>query len=376
MLRLLEERTWKLAVTLGLTALISVVGLAGRAQAQEPLKVRILLGRSEVLSVPDSIGTVSIADDKIADVVVATSRQLLLNAKKIGTTSLVVWSKGNRYQKYEVVVHSGVGFNQVVLNCKIAEVSRSRLKQMGFDFFVSMLNSRRIEGSGALGFFGGQVATPRIPILTDPLVDNTAIAVDYASLSGDRRLQGIIQALETDGTIKTLASPNLVAVNGESAKFLSGGEIPIPIAQGGTNGGSITILFKEFGVKLDFTPTVIDSGIINLKVQPEVSTPDYSKAVLVSGILVPAFQTRRVNTVVELRDGQSLVIGGLTNTDVRKTQRKIPLLGDIPVLGALFKNVRETVDENELVVLVSPHIIRPLEANELPALPNPAETKN
>jgi pilus assembly protein CpaC len=370
------EWTRKFSVALGVAALLSLVGLAGQAHAQEPLKVRILLGRSEVLSVPDSIGTVSIADDKIADVVVATSRQLLLNAKKIGTTSLVVWSKGNRYQKYEVVVHSGIGFNQVVLNCKIAEVSRSRLKQMGFDFFVNLLNSRRIEGSGSVGFFGGQVATPRIPILTDPLADNTSIAFDYTSLSGDRKVQGIMQALESDGTIKTLASPNLVAVNGESAKFLSGGEIPIPIAQGGQNNGSVTIMFKEYGVKLDFQPTVIDSGIINLKVVPEVSTPDYSKAVLVAGVLVPAFQTRRVNTVVELRDGQSLIIGGLTNTDVRRTQRKIPLLGDIPVLGALFKNVRETIDENELVVLVSPRIIRPMEASETPQLPNPMEQKN
>jgi pilus assembly protein CpaC len=371
-----EDWTRTFRMTLGLAALVSVFGLVGVAQAQEPLKVRILLGRSEVLSVPDSIGTVSIADDKIADVVVATSRQLLLNAKKIGTTSLVVWSKGNRYQKYEVVVHSGIGFNQVVLNCKIAEVSRSRLKQMGFDFFVNMLNSRRLEGSGSLGFFGGQTSTPRIPILTDPLTDNTAIAFDYASLSGDRHIQGIIQALESDGTIKTLASPNLVAVNGEQAHFLSGGEVPIPIAQGGSSNNTVTIMFKEFGIKLDFLPTVIDSGIINLKVVPEVSTPDYSKAVLVSGILVPAFQTRRVNTVVELRDGQSLVIGGLTSTDVRKTQRKIPLLGDIPVLGALFKNERDTIDENELVVLVSPRIIRPLEANEVPVLPNPAEAKN
>ena len=125
------EWTRKLAVSLGLVALLSVLGLTGTANAQEPQKVRILLGRSAVLSVPDSIGTVSIADDRIADVVVATSRQLLLNAKKIGTTSLVVWSKGNRYQTYEVVVHSGTGFNQVVLNVKVAEVSRQRLKELG-----------------------------------------------------------------------------------------------------------------------------------------------------------------------------------------------------------------------------------------------------
>jgi pilus assembly protein CpaC len=368
--------TRKVAVSLGLMALLVVSGWAGTASAQEPQKVRILVGRSAVLSVPDSIGTVSIADDEIADVVVATSRQLLLNAKKIGTTSLVVWSKGNRYQTFEVVVHSGTGFNQVVLNVKIAEVSRSRLKQLGFDFFVNMLNSRRLEGSGTIGFFGGQVNTPRIPILQDPLGEQVGIAIDYASLSGDRHVQGIVKALESDGTIKTLASPNLVAVNGEKAKFLSGGEIPIPVVQSGSGDNSISVVFKEYGVKLDFEPTVIDSGIINLRVVPEVSTPDYTRAVVLSGFLIPAFQTRRVDTVVELRDGQSLVIGGLTNTDVRKTRRKIPLLGDIPVLGVFFQNSRDTIEENELVVLVSPRIIRPLEASETPALPNPADAKD
>ena len=368
--------TRKVAVSLGLMVLLGVSGWVGTASAQEPQKVRILVGRSAVLSVPDSIGTVSIADDEIADVVVATSRQLLLNAKKIGTTSLVVWSKGNRYQTFEVVVHSGTGFNQVVLNVKIAEVSRSRLKQLGFDFFVNMLNSRRLEGSGTIGFFGGQVNTPRIPILQDPLGEQVGIAIDYASLSGDRHVQGIVKALESDGTIKTLASPNLVAVNGEKAKFLSGGEIPIPVVQSGSGDNSISVVFKEYGVKLDFEPTVIDSGIINLRVVPEVSTPDYTRAVVLSGFLIPAFQTRRVDTVVELRDGQSLVIGGLTNTDVRKTRRKIPLLGDIPVLGVFFQNSRDTIEENELVVLVSPRIIRPLEASETPALPNPADAKD
>jgi len=372
---LFGESTRKVAVSLGLVALLAVCGLAGTAQAQEPQKVRILVGRSVVLSVADSIGTVSIADDAIADVVVATSRQLLLNAKKIGTTSLVVWSKGNRYQTYEVVVHSGTGFNQVVLNVKIAEVSRSRLKELGFDFFVSMLNSRRLEGSATVGFFGGQVNSPNIPILRNPLGENVSMAVDYVSLSGDRRLAGIVKALESDGTIKTLASPNLVAVNGEKAKFLAGGEIPIPVVQGGTTNNSVSIEYHEYGVKLEFEPTVIDSGIINLRVVPEVSTPDYTRAVVLSGFLVPAFQTRRVDTVVELKDGQSLVIGGLTNTDVRKTEHKIPLLGDLPVIGALFRNVRETIEENELVVLVSPRIIRPLEASEVPSMTNPIQAK-
>ncbi len=371
-----EEWSRKLAVSLGLSALLAVTACTGTAFAQEPQKVRILLGRSAVLSVPDSIGTVSIADDRIADVVVATSRQLLLNAKKIGTTSLVVWSKGNRYQTYEVVVHSGTGFNQVVLNVKVAEVNRQRLKELGFDFFVSMLNSRRIEGSATVGFFSGGVAQARIPILRDPLGERVTAAFKYTSLSGDREIGALVRALETDGTLKFLASPNLVAVTGEKAKFLAGGEIPIPIVQSaGTGNTSINVEFKEFGVKLDFEPTVIDSGIINLRVVPEVSQPDFSNAVVISGFLIPAFRTRRVDTVVELRDGQSLVIGGLTTTEVAKDDRGIPILKNIPLIGYLFKNTREQITEQELVVLVSPRIIRPLEAHEVPALPNPMKAK-
>jgi len=166
-------------------------------------------------------------------------------------------------------------------------------------------------------------------------------------------------------------------VNGEKAKFLAGGEIPIPIVQSaGTGNTSINVEFKEFGVKLDFEPTVIDSGIINLRVVPEVSQPDYANAVVISGFQIPAFRTRRVDTVVELKDGQSLVIGGLTSTEVQKSKRSIPLLGEIPVLGALFSNTREQITEGELVVLISPRIIRPLEANEVPALPNPTDAKN
>ena len=371
-----EKSIRRVALGLGLSALLVALGWAGPAAAQEPQKVRILLGRSAVLSVPDSIGTVSIADDKIADVVVATSRQLLLNAKKMGTTSLVVWSKGNRYQSYDVIVHNGTGLNQVVLNVKVAEVNRARLKELGFDFFVSALNSRRIEGSAALGFFGGQVKRPSMPLIEDPLGEQVGIALDYVSLSGDRRIQGVVKALEEDGTLKTLASPNLVAVNGEKASFLAGGEIPIPVIQAGTGTSSINIIFKEYGVKLDFSPTVIDSGIINLRVRPEVSQPDYSNAVEISGFLIPGFRTRRVDTVVEMRDGQSLVIGGLTNTEVQKQSSGIPLLSNIPVLGALFKNTYESITENELVILVSPRIIRPLEANEVPELPNPMEAKS
>ncbi len=361
---------------LGLTALLAGLAISGTASAQEPQKVRILLGRSAVLAVADSIGTVAIADDKIADVVVATSRQLLLNAKKIGTTSLVVWSKGNRYQTYEVVVHSGTGFNQVVLNVKVAEVNRQRLKELGFDFFVNALNSRRLEGSGTVGLFGGQVQEPRLPLLSGLLGQKVTATFEHISLSGDRKIQAIVRALEEDGTIKTLASPNLVAVNGEKAKFLAGGEIPIPIIQAGSGTSSINIVFKEYGVKLDFAPTVIDSGIINLRVVPEVSQPDYTNAVVISGFAIPAFRTRRVDTVVELRDGQSLVIGGLTNTEVQKQRSQIPILGSIPVLGALFRSTREQITENELVVMVSPRIIRPLEASEVPALPNPMEAES
>jgi pilus assembly protein CpaC len=347
------------------------------AQAQEMGdRIRVAVGRSEVLTLRDSIGTVSIADDKVADVVVATPRQVLIIGKKVGVTTLVVWGRGSRYEQYDLVVHRGeLASNQVTLNITVAEVDRSKLRETGIDFGILRFNDDFLQGSGFLGSYSGQVSPPAFPLIFS---SDVALALDYISLGNDTRIQAIIHALEQNGSAKVLANPSLVAVNGQTASFLSGGEFPIPVVQSVAVGGaatSVTVLFKEFGVKVEFEPTIIDSNIVNLKVKPELSRPDFERAVEFSGFLIPSFITRRVETVVEMREGESLVIGGLKQQQKQKIVSKTPLLGDIPVLGNLFKRVRDETIDQELLVLVTPRFARPMQASQVPDFPDLYESE-
>ncbi len=169
---------------------------------------------------------------------------------------------------------------------------------------------------------------------------------------------GVIRALEQKGLFQSLAEPNLIAINGKEASFLAGGEYPYPVAQAGSGNTTITIQFKEFGVRLSFTPTVLGNDLINLKVKPEVSSLDFANGVSISGFRVPALSTRRTETEVELQDGQTFAIAGLMNNTVSSTMSKIPGIGDIPVLGYLFKSRAYQKQQTELVVMITPQIIR------------------
>jgi pilus assembly protein CpaC len=171
----------------------------------------------------------------------------------------------------------------------------------------------------------------------------------------------MVRALEGEGIIRVLAEPNVVAASGEKANFLSGGEIPVPIASAGTTGGStVTIEWKEFGVKVDFLPTIVDEGVINLNLSTEVSSLDFSNGVEISGFRIPALRSRKGSTTVELMDQETLVIGGLILEEENTIETKIPILGSIPVLGWLFKSKRELTSTTELMLVVSPALTRAL----------------
>ena len=178
----------------------------------------------------------------------------------------------------------------------------------------------------------------------------------------------LINALEGSGFAYTLARPSLVALSGQSASFLAGGEIPIPVPSTGSN--SVTIEYKEFGIRLTLTPTIVDRGRISLKVAPEVSELDYSNAVTIAGTQVPALTIRRTDTSISLADGESFVISGLISTNNSSQVNKFPGLGDIPVLGAFFRDTTINREERELLMVVTPHLVQPLAADaKLPALP-------
>ena len=269
------------------------------------------------------------------------------------------------------------GSQQVLLEVRFAEVKRSIVKELG-------LNAKaELAGNDANITFGsGRLATEPPAALGDifGVLGLTDLVI------GDLTLEGILDALEEKGVVKTLAEPNLIALSGETANFLAGGEFPIPVSQGDTvsiasgdaenpdgnaefTAGGVGIEFKEFGVSLAFTPTVIGQDLINLKVAPEVSTLDFSVARRVGQTFVPGLTTRRAKTTVELRDGQSFAIAGLLQNDFSDNIRSVPFLGDLPIIGALFRSTQYQKGETELVIVVTPHLVNPAAGPDQLALP-------
>ena len=346
-----------------LAALVLVLG-PGPARAAHP-KVKVIVGQSVTRQLPNNVKTVSIADSKVADVVVAGPREVLINGKDIGLTTLVVWDELNRSTVFDVVVQGPFSDQQIELRVKVAEINRTKAKDWGLDVLMDGVRDNGDRATG--GVFGGQVDTPSIPLSVFPIdadtpgnpVENLSMAFRY--IRGDDQLQTMIRAMISNGVLHVLAEPNVVASSGQNASFLSGGEIPIPIASSGTSGGStVTIEWKEFGVKVGFLPTIVDSSVINLKVAPEVSSLDFGNGIVLSGFRVPALRTRRAETTVELKDGEVLVIGGLIMEEENRVKTRIPLLGDIPLLGWFFTDYTSQKSESELLLVVSPHITRAL----------------
>ena len=247
------------------------------------------------------------------------------------------------------------GTQQVMLSVRFVEMERSVAKGLNLSF-----QGLRGSGNPILQFIGGNAAVSGINTqgsggLTKFIVPTTAYGAGAAVINGDLGLE--FDALETRGLTKTLAEPTLVAMSGESASFLAGGEIPIPVPQTGTgNSNTITIDYKKYGILLNFTPTILKDGLINLLVNPEVSSVDTSVSTQFSGFTVPGFKVRQATTTIELRDGESFVIAGLLSDNYQNTINSLPFVSDIPVLGALFRSPSYKKDQTELVVIVTPHL--------------------
>jgi pilus assembly protein CpaC len=261
---------------------------------------------------------------------------------------------------------------QILLKVHFLSVDRTKESQFGMNIF-----------STGIGNTVGTVTTGQFspPSVTLPSGGSASTAVMSGGLNlmafyPGLNLGAAIEALETKVGGQVLAEPNLLAANGKQASFLAGGEFPFPMVQVGSggSGASISIMFKEYGVRLNFIPTVTPRGTIRLQVAPEVSSLDFSNAIEISGFEVPAISTRKVKTEVELADGQSFVIGGLLDNTETETFQKIPFLGDIPVLGKFFQSVTKTKGNTELIVIVTPEIVSPIPAGDpLPMLKYPAK---
>ena len=262
------------------------------------------------------------------------------------------------------------GGQQIMLQVVFAEVSRSAGTQLGLNFGIAGqdgFGGSNVGGVSPLGIDDdGNVAGIGLEVPSP----SAAVTLFGAGTIVDTAFAAFLQALRENNLMRVLARPNLMAVSGETASFLAGGEFPIPVAQaGGTGAATVTIEFREFGVRLDFVAIALGDGRIRLQATPEVSDVDFSNAVQFGGFVVPGLTQRRVNTTVELADGQSLAIAGLLDNRITSNKAAVPILGDLPVLGALFRSVRYQRRETELVVFVTPRLVAPMNPADVPPLP-------
>jgi pilus assembly protein CpaC len=259
---------------------------------------------------------------------------------------------------------------QVLLQVRVSEVDRTMAKELGFNF---LFEGNTLRGSvnppNSFSPFFGNMRDQNEGSIGPNTTFSDLMNVFVAKPGAFPDFAVFLRVLHDKGGLKTLAEPNLVVANGSIGKFLVGGEFPVIISTSSGGGTSPTVVYKEFGVKLDFEPKISSNGEIFLNVTQEVSELDFANGVILSGFRIPALKSRKAQAGLQLADGQTFVLAGLLDNKVQKQVSKIPLLGDIPILGALFRSTRYSNNETELMVMVTPKIVRPLNKDEIPALP-------
>ena len=384
----------------------------------------LVAGRSTVLETAFDVERIAITDPEVADVLAVQPRELLINGKKAGTISLFVWGGGRRVE-YELVIDAGVtglqqrlqalfpgediqatstqgalilsghvssnpimlraaeiaqasapdqkvinmlqlpggaGSQQVMLQVRFAEVNSRAVQELGVSLFTT-------RSSFTARSTTGQFPAPSFDDNTNQ--DNSVqglVFADYLNIFFFQRNQGIggvVKALEQNGWFESLAEPNLIAYNGQEASFLAGGEFPVVTT---TGLGNVTVTFKEYGVRLKFTPRIA-GDVIRLHVRPEVSALDFNNGVTLAGFRIPALTTRYAETEIELRDGQSFAIAGLLDNIGQEDKSAVPFLSQIPIIGSIFKSKAKRTERTELMVLITPRLVRPLNPDEVPSLP-------
>lgn len=387
-------------------------------QSEGTKRVQLSVGQSVLVNTETLISQVSLAEPNIADSILLSPRQVYVVGKGVGRTTLTLWDSTRQASILDIEVmpdivrlkdrlqailphepirvtaaHDGLtlygevssaahmeraltlaerfapeqvvnlmqvtGVHQVMLEVRVAEMASTLRKRLGFNF--GAIADGNFYGVSLLG---NLIDIPSAaPDLLSPFDISTAASSLFRFNAGGVTITSFLDALKEDGLIRILAEPTLVTLSGQEASFLSGGEFPVPVPQ---NFDNITIEFRPFGVALSFTPTVLSPDKISIQVAPEVSELDFANAVTIAGFRVPGLTIRRAATTIELGDGQSFAIAGLLQESVRETVSKLPALGEIPVLGALFRSSSFTRGETELVIVVTPRLVKPLDVGKQP----------
>jgi pilus assembly protein CpaC len=392
--------------------------------SSDPTLILVEQGTHTLVRSPGGVARVAVGDPNIADINIINHRELLVSGKSLGITSLFVWAtKNGTPMEYRIhvgavkdplrasappdpelkgaIIDQGLQLeghlpnllahrraktatqqgskdgkvadrstvdmeSQVLTQVKIVEVARTTLQSYGLNFY-------KANGQFSLGVSppGAQNGVASFTGLIPPGIAPVQNAFNILFANSGQGLLGALSLLEQKGLSRTLAEPSLIAMSGQTASYLAGGEFPVPVTQGGTTSNAITIQYKEFGVRLSLTPTILSRDRIALKVAPEVSDLDFSNGIQIGGVAVPSLIVRRTDTTIELGDGETFVISGLVSSNLINNVSKIPWLGDVPVLGAFFRSTSINRQDKELVMIVTPHLVRPMSREaRLPPMPD------
>lgn len=416
--------------------------LAVGALAQEAEDLRLTVGKSIIIDYPMDVAAIKTSDEKVVDLTLRSTREVLIDAKGIGSATLIIWNKANQLTMYNVNVEMNIdplrqlikesfpnlnvqvhssrdvititgvvpgkdvadrigamaaSFSksvvnnlttppapierQILLRVKFAELDRSKEVQYGVNLLAgpggNAIGSQ--TGQFSNGSFTGTVVVPPSSVgsqttctsggcLTTQSGNNGTFSITQAlnlfALDPKLNLGAFIKALQNETILQILAEPNLVTSDGKEANFLVGGQFPVPIVQGGATSGAISVQFKDYGIKLTFLPNITVNNTIAMHLRQEVSTLDLAHAVVLNGFSIPALSTRTAESTVELGEGQSFVVAGLINNQESNELSKVPFISSIPILGSLFKSKDDTVQRQDLIMIVTPEITMPLGPND------------
>ena len=396
---------------------------------KEPIPVNVLVGQSRLLTFDRPIERFSVSNPEIAEAVLVTSNQVVVNGRAFGQINFIAWEKGTtRFVVFDVYVRTNLslidsqiralfpkedirlsqangsvvlsgtvsapsiatqteavvqaagfktvnllqspvkGARQVQLQVRVAEVTRSKMRELGTSYAY-----QASPGSG--GYINSGTGPSSLGDIGSGILSGTIANSLNLFVMGGNTL-AFLRALQQQGALRSLAEPNLIAMDGQEASFLAGGEYPVPVVQANGDRSTVSIIFKEYGVRLNFKPTIIDEDHIRLELEPEVSTLDFVNGVKFEGFLIPGLKARRAKTGIELRDGQSFALAGLLDNSESQTLSKVPGVGDIPILGNLFRSKQFQKNESELMFIVTAQLVKPVNRDDLPALPNVENLRN
>lgn len=361
------ERTRLLALML-LIAAPRIVMAQVSATPDSIHRIALSVGRSLPISSKDPVLKVAVANPDVATVVVVTEHDVLISGKALGETDVVVWVTNQPRKHYRVSVRTPDDRRLVLLSVRLAEVRRDVLRQVGVSGLHTSKDGNTRVGTGLFRNDDARGADGAVTLPSDSRF--LSILSDF----GTKQFLALLEAEEQNGRARLLAEPNLLAADRDSASFLAGGELPVPVVQGGLGGVSgvgvpVTIQYREFGVRLRFAPNIVSDSVITLYVRPEVSSLDYSNAITLSGFRIPALRSRRVESSIDIRRDQSVILSGLFNDERERVRTGVPLLMHLPVLGSLFSSTRWQSSETELLVIVTPTIVDPAHLGDELTLP-------